>query len=89
MHRHFCSSPPLARGTRDGTKPQRQALVSMNSGRLVGEVHPAPVRMQELVVFGMLYSRIVWFDGWAEIGLNDEDGRNETAIFVLPTAHAR
>ena len=43
--------PPLSGSSdADSRRPQRQALVSMNSGRLVGDEQPVPLTMQALLV---------------------------------------
>lgn len=53
MHLHSWLSPPLSSFCLELRRPQRHALVSMNSGRLVGEAH-LPSTMQGLLGFGMM-----------------------------------
>ena len=43
-------SPLSGSSDADSRRPQRQALVSMNSGRFVGEEQPVPSTMQALLV---------------------------------------
>ena len=51
MQRHNSVIPPLfGSSDADFRRPHRQALVSMNSGKFVGEVQPMPLVMQGLLV---------------------------------------
>ena len=51
MQRQSSVIPPLSGSSdADSRRPQRQALVSMNSGRFVGEEQPVPLTMQALLI---------------------------------------
>ena len=51
IHRQSSVIPPLSGSSdADSRRPQRQALVSMNSGIFVGEEQPVPLTIQALLV---------------------------------------
>ena len=51
IHLQYSIDSPLSgRVVAEFRRPQRQAPVSMNSGRFVGEEQPVPLTIQELVV---------------------------------------